>query len=626
MTLAGFGRIIFRIFMSIATVFKRKSTYVILVLVVLVGWWLWSQAQAAKQVTYETADVQKRTLAQTVEVTGEIKPAARIDLAFKSGGTLELVKVKIGDRVKPGDVLAELENQDAQFSYQRAKAALAMSQANLNLRLAGETQESIRVAQAGVDQAQAAYDKAVADLGNTKIQVQNDLKNAQIALETSQNNFDRSAPLSDQSLANAIETSRISLKNSLGPLNTALTDGDAIVGVDDTASNQLYKTFLGALSDGSLEKAKNGYRLAKVDKLAAESLVNSLTNASSKSEILAAADKIQKAVESTQAFLLDVKYVLANTITSSFFSTTDLTAKKTTIDADYNSVSAQKTTVATAKQAMESATLSNAAEVTKLQDALSAAKVAYDVAQTNVQMKITAAESAVSVQKAALEAARATLELKKAPPRPVDVASLRAAVSESQAALGQAENALNNASIISPVEGIVSDVVSDIGELVTPNTPQVRMVGTASYDIEAKVPEADISKIVVGQAAEFTLDAYGDDMKFQGTVTALDPDQTLVQDAVYYKMRVTVAPTDKVVKPGMTANVTVTTGQAENALVIPLRSVKTESELKKVRILVNGRPEQKTVNLGLKGDEGQVQVVSGLQEGDKVILSEKTGG
>ncbi len=611
--------------MNVPHFLKRKSTYAILVVLLLLGWWLWARQQSAGKVTYETADVERRTLLQTVEVTGEIKPAARIDLAYKTGGTLQKVNVKIGDNVKQGEVLAELEAQDLSFSYQRAKASLAMAQANLNLRLAGEADESIRVSQAGVEQAQAAYDKAVSDLENTRIQVQNDLKNAEVAMNTAQNSYDKSAPLSDQTLDNAIETSRISLKNALGPLNSALIDGDAIVGVDDTASNQMYKSYLGALSDGSLEKAKNSYRLAKVDKLAAEQAINAVGNSASKADIVTAADAIQKSIESTQAFLLDVKYVLANTITSSFFSTADLAAKKTTIDADYTSVSAQKTTVAAAKQAMESAALSNASDLTRLQDALSAAKVAYDIAQTNVKMKISAAETAVAVQKAALDSAKAALELKQAPPRPVDVASLRAAVEEAQAALGQAENSLNNARIIAPVDGTVSDVISDIGELVAPNTPQIRMVGTASYDIEAKVPEADIAKIKVGEEAEFTLDAYGDDVKFKGTVTALDPDQTLVQDAVYYKIRVTVAPTDKIVKPGMTANVTVTTGKADDAIVIPLRAIKTVNETKKVRILVDGKPVEKTVNLGLKGDEGKVQVVVGVEQGEKVILSEKTG-
>jgi hypothetical protein len=167
--------------------------------------------------------------------------------------------------------------------------------------------------------------------------------------------------------------------------------------------------------------------------------------------------------------------------------------------------------------------------------------------------------------------------------------------------------------------------VSDIGEQITPNTPQIRMIGTTQYDIEAKVPEADIAKVVVGQPSEITLDAYGDDVKFTGTVTAENPDQTKVQDAIYYNIRVTIDPAGRDIKPGMTSNVTVTTGVADNALIIPLRAIKTVGDKKTVRVLVNNQPQDKVITQGLKGDEGRVQILSGLNVGEQVILSEKTG-
>ncbi|MFA6503347.1 MAG: hypothetical protein WCT54_00070 [Patescibacteria group bacterium] len=106
-----------------------------------------------------------------------------------------------------------------------------------------------------MDQAKAAYDKAVSDLDNTKIQVQNDLDSASVALSTAQNNLANTGPVSDQTLSNAIESARSSLRSTLGPMTTALTDGDAITGVDDTASNQMYKQNLGAYFAGALDTA-----------------------------------------------------------------------------------------------------------------------------------------------------------------------------------------------------------------------------------------------------------------------------------------------------------------------------------------------------------------------------------
>lgn len=611
--------------MSFTALLKKKSFYVILMILVLGGLWLWQRQKTAGAVTYETADVTQGKLAQTVEVTGEIKPAARIDLSFKSSGTLSRVGVKIGDKVKTGQVLAELEDADLNYAYQRAQATVAVAQANLNAKLAGESQESIRMAQAGVDQAKAAYDKAISDLANTKIQVQNDLQSAAVALETAKNNLGNAAPVSDQGLTNAIESARNTLNSAMGPLNSALTDGDAIVGVDDTGSNQMYRQYLGAFSLNAMDKAKMSYAPAKAAKLEAELAIKSLNPSSSREDISQASNKVQAAIEKIQVYLLDVKTILANTLTSVYFTAADLAAKKTLIDTDYTSVSTQKTAVATASQALNVAVLSNVSDKSKLEDAMKSAQVAYDTAQTNIDMKVAAAASSAAIQQAALESAQASLDLKKAGPRAVDVASLRAQLLDAQVARAQAQNNLNNARVIAPVDGTISDVISDKGEQITANTAQIRMVGTSQYDIEAKVPEADIAKVVVGQPADITLDAYGDDIKFTGTVTAENPDQTKVQDAIYYNIRVTIDPAGRDIKPGMTANVTVTTGVADNALIIPLRAIKTVEGKKTVRILVNNKPQDKEVTQGLKGDEGKVQILSGLKVGEQVILSEKTG-
>jgi HlyD family secretion protein len=138
------------------------------------------------------------------------------------------------------------------------------------------------------------------------------------------------------------------------------------------------------------------------------------------------------------------------------------------------------------------------------------------------------------------------------------------------------------------------------------------------------VPEADVAKVKVGQSATITLDAYGDDVKFTGTVSAKDPAETKIQDAVYYKIRVQIEPAGKEVKPGMTANVTIKTGESKNTLVIPLRAVRTKAESgqKTVRTLENNQPVEKNIDLGLRGDEGRVEVIKGLQEKEQVIVGE----
>ncbi len=343
---------------------------------------------------------------------------------------------------------------------------------------------------------------------------------------------------------------------------------------------------------------------------------------------MAAATLDQTAITLVQTFLKDVQKVLSASLTNSYFTTADLAAKTNTINADLASVSTQSSAVLSAQQTITGAGLTKTKTLSELNDAYQAAQTAYATAITNADVNVRTAETNVAIQKAALDSAVASLDLKKSPPRAVDVAALRAAVDQAVAAYEKAKNDLKNVEIIAPVDGIISDIVPSVGEQIPINSTVISMVGVQSYEIEAEVPEADITKIAVGQSASTTLDAYGDEVSFSGTVTVKDPAETRIQDAIYYKIHFMIDPAGHEVKPGMTANVTIITDRADNALVIPLRAVRTDSNTgeKTVRILVGSAIETRTVQLGLRGDDGIVQVKNGLKEGDAVIVGEITSG
>ena len=618
--------------MAIPKFLKRKSTYIVLVLLIVGGWWF-TQRNANKGPVYETALVEQKDLRQTVEVTGEIKPAARIGLAFKNGGTLSRINVKVGDDVKPGDVLAELKADDVKFAARNAAASLSAAQANLNVRLAGETSQSIRVSEAQVEQAQAAYDKAVADLSSTKSTTQDSLTSSAISLQTAKNNLSNQDAIVSQNLQNSVDSARLSLLTALGPLNTGLSDGDQITGVDNTAANQTFLNVLGFLDSGSLDRAKNSYTVAKTAKLDAETTVKALTSSSSGSDILAASLKLQNAITLVQAYLGDVQHVLSTSLTNSTsFTDATLSAKRATIDADRTSVSAQNTSVLSAQQAIKNTELGKTQTIQQLQDTYTAAQTAYNTATTNAAVQVRSAETNVSIQKASLDSAKASLDLKRSGPRQVDTAPLYAAVQQAQVALDKANNDLQNVEIIAAVTGTISEIIPSVGEQITPNVPEIRMVGTQTYEIEAEVPEADITKIEVGQTASSTLDAYGDEVVFSGKIADKDPAETRIQDAIYYKVHALIDPAGREVKPGMTANMTIHTGFAQNAIIIPLRAVRTDTTTnqKTVRVLVNNAAQTKNVTLGLRGDDGFIQVLSGLSPGETVIVgqpaSATTGG
>jgi hypothetical protein len=81
--------------------------------------------------------------------------------------------------------------------------------------------------------------------------------------------------------------------------------------------------------------------------------------------------------------------------------------------------------------------------------------------------------------------------------------------------------------------------------------------------------------------------------------------------------------TDKQIRPGMTANVTVVVEQRDNILLVPNRAVRASGKQKIVNVLLDGKSTPVNVTLGMSGDT-QSEVVSGLNEGDVVVVQQTT--
>jgi len=155
-------------------------------------------------------------------------------------------------------------------------------------------------------------------------------------------------------------------------------------------------------------------------------------------------------------------------------------------------------------------------------------------------------------------------------------------------------------------------------------------LGENNFEIEVDISEADIAKIRKDNPAEITLDAFGDEVKFPGQVYSIEPAETIIQDVIYYKVKVELSEKDEVkmagIKSGMTANVIITTSFRDNVLIMPSRAVVEKNGGNKyVRVLVGKKVIEAPVEVGLRGDEGLVEVLSGVKEGDEVITFVKNG-
>ncbi len=142
----------------------------------------------------------------------------------------------------------------------------------------------------------------------------------------------------------------------------------------------------------------------------------------------------------------------------------------------------------------------------------------------------------------------------------------------AQANLDRVKTNLDYSTITSPIDGVVISRDVDVGQTVAASL-QAPTLFTIAQDltrmqVNTSIDEADIGKIKVGQEALFTVDAYPE-QSFSGKVSQIRLAPEIVQNVVSYDVIIEVPNPDLLLKPGMTANVTVLVDQRGNVLKVP---------------------------------------------------------
>ncbi len=215
------------------------------------------------------------------------------------------------------------------------------------------------------------------------------------------------------------------------------------------------------------------------------------------------------------------------------------------------------------------------------------------------------------------------LELAQALATPETIQEAEQELLQSEAKLRGTVAALEKTLLRAPFTGQISSKNAEIGETVSSGKAIMEFLSTNAYTIEANVPEADITKIVKGDSAEVTLDAYGDSLTFSARVIEIEPAATEIEGVSTYKTTFSIDNTDTRVRSGMTANVTIKKMLRKDALVIPLRAITTEGGVSSVsKVLPNGEAKKIPVSLGSRNNTREVEVTEGLKEGDAVVMPE----
>ncbi len=217
---------------------------------------------------------------------------------------------------------------------------------------------------------------------------------------------------------------------------------------------------------------------------------------------------------------------------------------------------------------------------------LVAAKVAMDNSQLILKRNIEMSQSGIVAQND-LDTARATAESDKAKHEQAiaavaqaeaQVNSQRAQVAQAQAQEQQAKASVDSAklnldycNIVSPVDGVVVSRSIDVGQTVAASlqAPLLFVIANdlTKMQVNASVDEADIGHISRNSDVKFTVDAYPSE-NFTGKIAEIRLNSQTVQNVVTYSVIINVNNNDLKLKPGMTANITITVATRKDALKI----------------------------------------------------------
>lgn len=222
----------------------------------------------------------------------------------------------------------------------------------------------------------------------------------------------------------------------------------------------------------------------------------------------------------------------------------------------------------------------------------------------------------LEVAAAALTAAELRLERLVDGVDPVELAAAEARVAAAQATL-------NLARISAPFAGTITRVDPLPGDLVSAGLPAFRLDDLSRLLVDVSISEIDINDIKQDQGVTLTFDAILG-KTYNGKIVEVGQIGAATSGGVNFTVTVELTDPDDLVKPGMTAAVSILTKELDDVLLVPNRAVRFVDGQRVVYVLQGGVPVAVNITLGATSDVVSQVLDGDLQEGDLVVLNPPT--
>jgi len=434
--------------------------------------------------------------------------------------------------------------------------------------------------QAALEVTQADYDKLLAGSSVEEIKVaEADVLNTQITL-------DNKKQVLEDVKAEAEENLNQDYEGALDDLDGAYLK---IYNAFNVASDVQRKYFTGIDQEGV--KVRNNKDIIENALNEADYYIDQAR--------LGSQGEINTALSEVKTLLLEVRdslEIIRNMTEASTYRDTVTSTDKTSLDTQKTNINTGYTNLITAQQ---------------------------DIATTKItnQTNINSAQADVATAEANLQKKQDELALKKAGPTQENINLYSAKIKQAQANISLSQNKISEAILRSPAKGKIAGINKRAGETVQPTDSIISFLAEGPFQIEVDIYEEDIIDVKIDNFVRINLPAFPN-QTFSGRVISIDPAEKLIDGVVYYEVNIIFETFSENIKPGMTADIVIETAKKENVLVIPKASLKKINGDKIVRVLEKNQVQEKKITIGLEGEE-YIEVISGLTEGEQVIISEK---
>jgi HlyD family secretion protein len=193
-------------------------------------------------------------------------------------------------------------------------------------------------------------------------------------------------------------------------------------------------------------------------------------------------------------------------------------------------------------------------------------------------------------------------------------------IAAAKARITAAQSTINMGKIISPFDGVVTQVDAMAGDLINQGVFAIRVDDTSKLLVDLQISEVDVNSLKVDQEVTVSFDAV-QGKTYLGKVQQISQYGSSTGTGVNFDVTVELTDNDEFIKPGMTAAVTITVKDIKSALFVQNRAVRNVNGQRVVYVLKDGIALPVEIRLGATADTVSEVVGGELVEGDLIILN-----